>query len=362
MCGSLRMGTLLRNKSNNMNSATVESPTSVANEDLMEDAVLSRQALVKLKAELRESEQRYRALFELGPAAVYSIDPSGVIQNFNRRAAELWGREPELGDTEERFCGSFKLFRPDGSFIPHEECPMSEVVSGKRPAVQDAEVIIERPDGSRVNVVMNIRPLKNDRGEVTGAINCFYDITERKQSEETRNSLNDQLSAELTGTQRLQETSTLLIHGGDVRALFQRILEAAITIMRSDMASLQALDQDQHLLRLLASRGFHPQSAAFWERVKADSGSSCAAALRQAGRIVVPDVESSHVIAGSDLAEYRRSGIRAVQSTPLVSRSGRLIGMISTHWRKAHEPAGRELRLMDVLARQAADLLERAQT
>ena len=61
---------------------------------------------------LRESEQRYRTLFELGPVAVYSCDAAGVIQNFNRRAVELWGRKPVRGDTNERFCGSFKLFRP----------------------------------------------------------------------------------------------------------------------------------------------------------------------------------------------------------------------------------------------------------
>ena len=54
-----------------------------------------------------------------------------MIQEFNRRAAELWGREPALGDTDERFCGSFKMFRPDGSFMPHEQCPMAEVLSGK---------------------------------------------------------------------------------------------------------------------------------------------------------------------------------------------------------------------------------------
>ena len=122
-------------------------------------------------------------MFNLGPVAVYSIDASGVIQDFNRRAAELWGREPAFGDTDERFCGSFKMFRPDGSFMPHDQCPMAEVVSGKISAVHDAEVVIERPDGSRVTVLVNIRPLKNDRGEVTGAINCFYDITERKQME-----------------------------------------------------------------------------------------------------------------------------------------------------------------------------------
>lgn len=131
---------------------------------------------------IRTSEERYRTLFELSPVAVYSIDTSGVIQNFNRHAVELWGREPALGDTDERFCGSFKLFRPDGSFIPHEQCPMAEVVSGKIAETRDTEVLIERPDGSRITVLVNIRPMKNDRGEVTGAINCFYDITERKRA------------------------------------------------------------------------------------------------------------------------------------------------------------------------------------
>src|SRR5450755_2262717 len=76
------------------------------------------------EASVRESEERYRALFDLVPVAVYSCDASGVIQKFNRRAAELWYREPESGDTDERFCGSFKLFRPDGSFLPHAKCPM----------------------------------------------------------------------------------------------------------------------------------------------------------------------------------------------------------------------------------------------
>jgi signal transduction histidine kinase/ActR/RegA family two-component response regulator len=133
---------------------------------------------------LHASEERYRTLFDLGPVAVYSCDVAGVIQEFNRRAAELWGREPAPGDTDERFCGSFKLFRPDGSFMPHEQCPMAEVVSGKLAQVRDAEVLIERPDGSRITVVVNVRPLMTAQGEVVGAINCFYDITERKRNEE----------------------------------------------------------------------------------------------------------------------------------------------------------------------------------
>lgn len=132
---------------------------------------------------LLASEVRYRTLFDLGPVAVYSIDAAGVIQEFNSRATELWGRAPALGDTDERFCGSLRMFRPDGSFMPYDQCPMAEIVSGKVSEVRDAEVAIERPDGSRVSVVVNIRQLKNSDGDVIGTINCFYDITDRMHAE-----------------------------------------------------------------------------------------------------------------------------------------------------------------------------------
>jgi len=162
---------------------------------------------------LRASEERFRALFELGPTAVYSCDASGVIREFNPRAAELWGRTPVEGDTDEKFCGSYKLFRRDGSFMPHDQCPMAEVVSGKTSAAHDMEVLIERPDGSRVTVVVNIRSLKNERGEFTGAINCFYDITERKQAEERQRFLMEELAH----------------RGGNLLALVQSIASRSLT-------------------------------------------------------------------------------------------------------------------------------------
>ena len=93
-------------------------------------------------AALHESEARFRTLFDVVPVAVYSCDAAGVIQQFNGRAAKLWGREPAPGDTDERFCGSFKLFRPDGTFVPHHQRPMAEVVSGKRAHVHDMEMLI----------------------------------------------------------------------------------------------------------------------------------------------------------------------------------------------------------------------------
>jgi PAS domain S-box-containing protein len=124
-----------------------------------------------------------RQLMELLPAAVYTCNaPSGVITYYNRRAAELWGREPAVGDTDERFCGSFRLFRSDGTPLRHAETPMAQVLNGGAP-IRNQEVVIERPDGSRINALVNIDPLTNTSGKITGAINVFSDVTELKQAE-----------------------------------------------------------------------------------------------------------------------------------------------------------------------------------
>jgi PAS domain S-box-containing protein len=160
----------------------------------------------------------------------------------------------------------------------------------------------------------------------------------------------------------LQEISTLLIQEGNLDALYERVLDAAISLMSADMGSMQKYDPEQDQLRLLASRGFHLESVACWEQVNRDSATSCGMALSSGRRVIVSDVECSDFMAGSaDLNVSRRAGIRAMHSTPLVSRSGRLLGMISTHWREPHQPTERALRSLDVLARQAADLIERTQ-
>lgn len=140
--------------------------------------------LLEAQAASHSSEERFRALFELGPVAIYSCDASGLLMEYNRRAVDLWGREPKPGDTNERYSGPFKLYRSDGTLVPRDQCRMANVLRGKVPAVVDDEVLVERPDGSRITVLVNIVPLKNNQGEITGAINSFYDITEKKQLQE----------------------------------------------------------------------------------------------------------------------------------------------------------------------------------
>jgi signal transduction histidine kinase/CheY-like chemotaxis protein len=131
-------------------------------------------------------------LVEILPAAVYVCDAAAVVVSYNKRAAELWGRAPKLGDTDLKFCGSHKLFRPDGTFLPHHETPMELVLRTGQPA-RDQEAIIEQPDGSRLTVLVNIAPLFDERGTLIGAVNCFQDLSARRQSEKEQLQLREDL-------------------------------------------------------------------------------------------------------------------------------------------------------------------------
>jgi PAS domain S-box-containing protein len=135
---------------------------------------------------LRHQEQAFELpgrLFEQLPFAVYVCNRDGLVLRYNRRAAELWGRSPKLGDPNERFCGSYRMFRPDGSLLPHDQCPMADVLR-TGVSVREQEVHIERPNGSRGIALVDIEAVKDSRGNIVGAVNCFQDITERKRSEE----------------------------------------------------------------------------------------------------------------------------------------------------------------------------------
>jgi signal transduction histidine kinase len=158
----------------------------------------------------------------------------------------------------------------------------------------------------------------------------------------------------------LQEISTELIEAGNVERLYEKLLDAAVAVMRSDTATMQLLDRHRGELQLTASRGLGAELAQSIQWVGPDRAMVCGEALRTGDRILVSDLEQWASAAGiSESRVYREAGIRAAQSTPLRSRSGALVGMLSTHWKEPHQPEEDDLWLLDMLARQVADLIER---
>lgn len=132
------------------------------------------------RRKIEESKKRYRELIENLPVPTYSCDTDGRIMIYNKAAAALWGREPEIG--KDLWFGSWKMYNLDGNPIPLKSCPMA-VVLKKGKAIIGEEIIIERPNGDKINVLPYPVPIFDSSGQITGAINMLMDITKIKNAE-----------------------------------------------------------------------------------------------------------------------------------------------------------------------------------
>jgi PAS domain S-box-containing protein len=124
-------------------------------------------------------QQEFNRLLANLPAAAYTCDADGLITYYNERAVELWGREPELNDPADRFCGSFRLFSADGTPLRHDEYWMALALRHNK-SYNDREIIIQRPDGSRSTVLTYAHPLHDEQGQLIGAVNVLVNITDRQ--------------------------------------------------------------------------------------------------------------------------------------------------------------------------------------
>ncbi|RQO74659.1 hybrid sensor histidine kinase/response regulator [Pedobacter sp. KBW06] len=119
-------------------------------------------------------------LFDCMPVAVYVCDHLGYLTFYNKAAANLWGREPELG--KDLWCGSWKIFWPDGTPMAPDTCPMARTLKEGMPVIEE-EIMIQCPDGTMKNVLPNPVPLFDESGVLRGAVNTLLDITEQRQGE-----------------------------------------------------------------------------------------------------------------------------------------------------------------------------------
>jgi PAS domain S-box-containing protein len=155
-----------------------------------ESLLLAQQAA----AAARETAERFRMLLEGLPAAAYTCDAQGRITYFNRRAAQLWGREPRLNDPRDLYCGSHRLFLAEGSPIAHSECWMALALKeGRR--YEGREIRIERPDGEVGTALAYAMPFRDESGALAGAVNVLVDISERKAAESTLRASEERLRA-----------------------------------------------------------------------------------------------------------------------------------------------------------------------
>lgn len=167
------------------------------------------------------------------PVPIYVTDTAGKITYYNQAAADFAGRRPMLGSDE--WCVTWRLLRPDGTPLPHNECPMAVTLKEGRP-VLGQEAIAERPDGTRVHFVPYPAPLFDDTGRLTGAVNLLVDITEQKRAEANAERMKTLLQQRVEyRTKALAETTGKLNESEQTfRTLVESVTDYAIFTLDAD--------------------------------------------------------------------------------------------------------------------------------
>jgi PAS domain S-box-containing protein len=182
-------------------------------------------------------------------------------------------------------------------------------------------------------------------------------FAQRKKAEEALRQSEGQLAKERTMLARLHEVGSRLWLKRDLRQALDEILAGAIELLNADMGTIRILDTTRGKLKIEAQRGFTQEFLDYFGEISADGDSPCCRALRSAERIVIEDIEVDERFTPYR-AIARAAGYRAVQSTPIMSREGVLLGTLATHFRTGQEPSDQDLRLLDLYVRQAADIIE----
>ena len=299
---------------------------------------------------IKTSEERLRDILDKLAAGVSLIDADGRFTYVNRRAADVLGMEPEV--VVGKFL--FDVLAPEAAATCLERNRRLLAMKG----FEEYEHTFTLPTGTRTFFIVD-QALANERGEATALLSSSFEITGRKQAEAELLTLKNRLESELVAMTRLHDISTRFVVDGDKQSFLDHSLAAAVEIAGADMGIIRIMDEVASKSRIVAHVGFGSE---FSDCFKQQACHTCINSMERGERIFVEDVAESPLFAGTaELEAAMAAGVRAAESTPLFARSGRLLGILCTHFRVPRVPQQSDLRFLDLLARQLADLIDRSQ-
>lgn len=323
---------------------TYEAEKQGMNEELgnaRKELEVSRLELQSMKDEFANTSSDLFNLMACSAVSTVLLDRTLGIKRYTPGAAELFNLVP--GD----------LGRPLAQLKHALEYPD---LPGDAEEVLRTLVPVERlvSDETR-RFHARLQPYRTLDDQIAGVVLTLLDVTEQKEAAEV-------LKLDLEATTLLSAVSLQLVPEGEIGALLDVILDAAIVIMRADAGTVQIYDPEKEMLRMPSHRGIPLHVVEHFAEVSAESRSPCGRALESGRRVTTLFDASLPDPTGDNRWHREDAGLLSAQSTPLIARNGRVLGMLSTHWKTSHFPNDRELRFFDILTRLAADLIERRQS
>ena len=302
----------------------------------------------------RESDARVARLLARMPIGCIEFDRQSRIVDWNPAAEAIFGfgRDEVLG-----------RLGPEVLLAAGQRPAFAGLIDRLVAGDMDAHSLNTNvtKDGRTIICEWHNTPLRDESGVVVALLSMVQDVTERARADEALRASQESLAAELAAMTRLQEVSTRLVGADGEPPLLEEIIAAAIAITGAERGMIQLVDRCDGELRIVASVGFDPEYLNY-VRTPSTARPASTLAIRSGKRVIVEDLETSPLYAGMPSRDAAlAAGVHAAQATPLLARSGRLVGVLSTHYRRPTCPAARDLRVLDLLARQAADWVERTQ-
>lgn len=299
-----------------------------------------------------ESEQRFRILANHAPVGIFQTNLAGETTFVNQAWCQLAGLRPEEATGE----GWINAVHPEDRDRVIRDWQFA--CSASLPS--HTEFRFRRPDGSVAWLQGNAEPLRDSHGDMIGYIGTVADITARKIAEQALSDNERRLAVELANMNSLYELTTRLLATERLETALDEVLSSAMELQRADMGSVHLYDAVTGSFRIATQRGFDQDVLEDFVSRGFDPRSACGRALNSGTRAIIEDVRLD-----PDYKEFlpfaQSVGYRTVQSTPLISRSGTRLGLLSTHFREPRRFVARELRMLDLYARQAADFIEQIQ-
>jgi PAS domain S-box-containing protein len=205
----------------------------------------------RAEAAVRDSERRMQDLLAAIPAAVYTTDAAGKITYYNEAAVEIAGRRPTIGSDE--WCVTWKMYWPDGTPLPHDQCPMAIALKEGRP-VRGKEAVAERPDGTRIPFIPFPTPIRDSSGKVIGAINMLVDVSDRRHAETQQRVLMRELNHRVKNNMQMLQSMLFMASRGTQNPEARKVLEDASKRVTAMAAAQRVLYDTNDATRFCASK------------------------------------------------------------------------------------------------------------